>query len=77
MKGVSPSWQRHRGAKIEVSKFNLMTEGEVVDKATTMGIDLAKGVFPLRYGRPYRRASDGSATYSMQSLPDHVMYSMP
>src|SRR6266853_4570281 len=52
MKGTSPTrsgfWPaRHRSAKIEVSKVNLITRGEVMEKITTVGIDLAKAVFSL------------------------------
>src|SRR6266852_4304624 len=52
MKGTSPTrsgcWPaRHRGAKIEFALFNLITRGEVMDKVTTVGIDLAKRVFAL------------------------------
>src|SRR5438046_2009500 len=47
MKGTSPCRRRHRGAKIELSNFNLITGGEVVNEITTVGIDLAKRVFAL------------------------------
>src|SRR5712691_5837324 len=52
MKGTSPTRERamparHRGAKIEVRFFNLNSRGEVMDKVTTVGIDLAKSVFSL------------------------------
>src|SRR6266851_595614 len=52
MKGTSPTrsgcWPaRHRSAKIEFALFNLITRGEVMDKITTVGIDLAKSVFSL------------------------------
>src|SRR5712671_7817785 len=52
MKGTSPTrsgcWPaRHRSAKIEFAQFNLITRGEVMDKVTTVGIDLAKRVFAL------------------------------
>src|SRR5258708_6264030 len=52
MKGTSPTRERamparHRSAKIEVLTFNLNSRGEVMDKITTVGIDLAKKVFAL------------------------------
>src|SRR5438309_6441982 len=52
MKGTSPTRSgfepaRHRSAKIEFARFNLITRGEVMDKVTTVGIDLAKRVFAL------------------------------
>src|SRR6266568_2621000 len=52
MKGTSPTrsgcWPaRHRSAKIEFRIFNLITRGEVMEKITTVGIDLAKAVFSL------------------------------
>src|SRR5712692_11443206 len=52
MKGTSPTrsgvWPaRHRSAKIEFRIFNLITRGEVMEKVTTLGIDLAKSVFSL------------------------------
>src|SRR6266700_1300252 len=52
MKGTSPTrsgcWPaRHRSAKIEFRIFNLITRGEVMEKITTVGIDLAKSVFSL------------------------------
>src|SRR5258706_15403595 len=52
MKGTSPTrsgfWPaRHRSAKIEFALFNLITRGEVMEKITTAGIDLAKRVFAL------------------------------
>src|SRR5690242_15981199 len=52
MKGTSPTRSgcepaRHRSAKIEFALFNLITRGEVMDKITTVGIDLAKRVFAL------------------------------
>src|SRR5712691_2022082 len=52
MKGTSPTrsgcWPaRHRSAKIEFRIFNLITRGEVMQKITTVGIDLAKSVFSL------------------------------
>src|SRR6266850_774862 len=52
MKGTSPTRERarparHRSAKIEVRFFNLSSRGEVMDKITTVGIDLAKSVFSL------------------------------
>jgi hypothetical protein len=52
MKGTFPTrsgfWPvRHRSAKIEFALFNLITRGEVMEKVTTMGIDLAKSVFSL------------------------------
>src|SRR6266853_4232582 len=52
MKGTSPTrsgfWPaRHRSAKIEFALFNLITRGEVMEKITTVGIDLAKSVFSL------------------------------
>src|SRR5256885_16377382 len=52
MKGTSSTrsgcWPaRHRSAKIEFALFNLITRGEVMEKITTAGIDLAKRVFAL------------------------------
>src|SRR6266850_368204 len=52
MKGTSPTRERamparHRSAKIEMWFFNLNSRGEVMDKVTTVGIDLAKSVFSL------------------------------
>jgi len=52
MKGTSPTRERarparHRSAKIEVRFFNLNSRGEVMDKVTTVGIDLAKSVYSL------------------------------
>src|SRR5712691_10930672 len=52
MKGTSPTRSgfepaRHRSAKIEFALFNLITRGEVMEKVTTVGIDLAKRVFAL------------------------------
>src|SRR3989442_5269388 len=52
MKGTSPTRERamparHRSAKIEVRFFNLDSRGEVMDKVTTVGIDLAKSVYSL------------------------------
>src|SRR5438876_2953049 len=52
MKGTSPTRSgfepaRHRSAKIEFALFNLITRGEVMEKITTAGIDLAKRVFAL------------------------------
>jgi hypothetical protein len=52
MKGTSPARERaiparHRSAKIEVRFFNLNSRGEVMEKVTTVGIDLAKSVFSL------------------------------
>src|SRR6266511_6279019 len=52
MKGTSHTrsgfWPaRHRSAKIEFAAFNLITRGEVMEKVTTLGIDLAKSVFSL------------------------------
>src|SRR5438105_8105531 len=52
MKGTSPTRERamparHRSAKIEVWFFNLSSRGEVMEKITTVGIDLAKSVFSL------------------------------
>src|SRR3989454_7414792 len=52
MKGTSPTRSgcrpaRHRSAKIEFRIFNLITRGEVMEKITTVGIDLAKSVFSL------------------------------
>src|SRR2546428_9009502 len=52
MKGTSPTRERarparHRSAKIEVRFFNLDSRGEVMQKITTVGIDLAKSVFSL------------------------------
>src|SRR6266849_5686010 len=52
MKGTSPTRSgfepaRHRSAKIEFALFNLITRGEVMEKVTTLGIDLAKSVFSL------------------------------
>src|SRR5690348_13736147 len=52
MKGTSPTRSgcepaRHRSAKIEFAVFNLITRGEVMEKITTAGIDLAKRVFAL------------------------------
>src|SRR6266705_3874802 len=49
MKGTSPTRERamparHRSAKIEMWFFNLNSRGEVMDKITTVGIDLAKSV---------------------------------
>src|SRR6266480_780275 len=52
MKGTSPTRERamparHRSAKIEMWFFNLNSRGEVMDKVTTVGIDLAKSAFSL------------------------------
>src|SRR2546430_10672310 len=52
MKGTSPTRKRarparHRSAKIEMWLFNPNSRGEVMDKVTTVGIDLAKSVFSL------------------------------
>src|SRR5712691_877728 len=52
MKGTSPTRERamparHRSAKIEMWFFNLNSRGEVMDKVTTVGIDVAKSVFSL------------------------------
>src|SRR5712671_1808850 len=52
MKGTSPTRERarparHRSAKIEEWFFNLNSRGEVMEKITTVGIDLAKSVFSL------------------------------
>src|SRR6266704_2928038 len=52
MKGTSPTRERarparHRSAKIEMWFFNLDSRGEVMDKVTTVGIDLAKSVYSL------------------------------
>src|SRR5467141_3874094 len=52
MKGTSPTRERarparHRSAKIEMWFFNLNSRGEVMEKVTTLGIDLAKSVFSL------------------------------
>src|SRR6267378_5406331 len=52
MKGTSPTRERamparHRSAKIEMWFFNLNSRGEVMDKVTTVGIDLAKSMFSL------------------------------
>src|SRR5438876_1426527 len=52
MKGTSPTRERavparHRSAKIQMRFFNLNSRGEVMDKVTTVAIDLAKNVFSL------------------------------